>query len=471
MLEFILKQNPILAADGYKCNHWLEIPTTVENTWVVGVPRKASKYSNVIVAVGQTLVTEWFDNARITFDIIDEAEKEITEQGYTFNREGWEIIAREYGGRIPLQIYAVPEGTIVSPQTPIIGWSCFKDKRLAWLPAYYETFIQNVIWKMSTVTTICKTFRDTIQKYIDETGTKDSVDYKMHNFGDRSADGPEAAILAGIAHAIMFDGSDCIQANRYIKRLYNTPKAYLSSIEATEHGSMLANSDSLTKNDLGAARMLVDRLKKIVASGVPFPMISGVIDTYNSRRFVQEFLGEILHDEIVNSGGKLICRPDSADPTIEPGMVGNDIISKFGFTYNSHGYKVLPPFMGVIQGDGIDVNTFENVLKGWIAAGFSLDNFVLGCGNGISHQGSRDDFSFSVKSVANFSNNRWNSLLKDPITDSGKKSLSGLVQVDDDLNVITKTDTITENSQWILWYDIGKVYSQSFDSVRELARK
>lgn len=776
MLESILEMNPILACDGYKCNHWLEIPATDEKTWVVSVPRKASKYSNVIVAAGQTMIAEWFATVRITYDIIDEAEEEITSQGYTFNRAGWEIIASEYDGKIPLQIYGVPEGTIVNPQTPIIGWGALKDDRLAWLPAYYETLIQSVNWKMSTVATICKVFRDTLKKYIDDTGAKCSVDYMMANFGDRSADGPEAAIMAGIAHAMLFNGSDCVQANRYIKRLYNTRKSYLSSIEATEHGSMLANSDSLTKNDLGAARMLVDRLKKIVASGNPNPMISGVIDTYNSRRFVQEYLGEILHDEIVNSGGKLICRPDcydeltqiftnagwiffkelnnthlvaeilddgsyhfvkpnkiisqyysgdmiqlsgangkldllvtpnhrmiimhngnmvvetaenskfyhaknlirsarvsnnstslsnierlqiafqadgsyttsgnkirfsfskqrkidrlidilekcnisykiynlsdnrvefnidipasrfhkdfewvdiehlsydwcvefieelsywdstrrsnsrfkfdttnkkvsdiveiialsagygvltchhiddrkenfsdvytsnilkrnsingqvvnkktisydgmvycvnvnsgrvlvkrnrctvvcgnSGDPTIEPGLVGNDIISKFGFTYNGHGYKVLPPFMGVIQGDGIDVSTFENVLKGWVSAGFSLDNFVLGCGNGISHYGSRDDFGFSVKSVASFHHNRWHPLLKDPITDSGKKSLSGLVQVDDNLNVITKTDTITENSKWVLWSDTGeRKYRQSFDSVMELARK
>jgi nicotinamide phosphoribosyltransferase len=470
MLELILKNNPILTADGYKINHYLEMPEGLGYTYVVVVPRSGSKYSKLIVAMGQTMVAEWFQSVRITHDMINEAEAEVTSQGYQFNRRGWEIIVDEFDGRLPLKIFAVEEGMVVQPQTPIMGL-INTDPRFKWLPAYYETFVQCVVWKMSTVASICKTMRTTISRYIEQTGSKCSVDYMMHFFGDRSADGPEAAIMSGIAHAALFDGSDCVQANRYIKRLYNTRKSYLSSVEATEHGSMLANSDSSIKDDFGAAVMLVERLKKIVASGNPVPKISGVIDTYNSRRFVQEYLGTRLHDDIVNSGGTLICRPDSGNPAIEPGLVGNDIISKFGFTYNSHGLKVLPPFIGVIQGDGIDVYTFESVLKGWIDAGFSLDNFCLGCGKGISHDGGRDDFSFSVKSVANFANGQWNDMLKDPITDSGKKSLTGLVQVDDDMSVIVQSTEIVENSKWKLWFENGqRTYFQSFDSVRENAR-
>lgn len=470
MLELFLPANPILAADGYKANHYAEIPNNIEYAYVVAVPRSVSKYSKILVSMGQVMVARWLAEVRITKEIIDEAEVEITEQNYEFNRTGWEIILNEFGGRLPLKLYGLEEGTIIKPQTPILGL-VNTDKRFAWLPSYYETVIQDLLWSMTTVATICKTYRITLENYIVDTGSNCSVNYMMHNFGDRSAFGSQAAIMAGIAHAALFDGSDCLRANRYIKKIYNTTKPYLSSIEATEHGSMLANSNSITKNDFGAAKMLVDRLKTMVANGKPNPRISGVIDTYDSRRFVQEFLGEQLHDEIINCGGTLVCRPDSGDPTIEPGMVGNDLISKFGFTYNAHGLKVLPEFLGVIQGDGITVETFEAVIKGWINAGFSLDNFYLGCGSGITNYGRRDDFSFSVKTVANYYDGKWHNLLKDPKTDSRKRSLQGLVQVDEDLNVVAY-DEITENSKWVLWSVNGiQTYFQSFDKVRENARQ
>jgi hypothetical protein len=34
---------------------------------------------------------------------------------------------------------------------------------------------------------------------------------------------------------------------------------------------------------------------------------------------------------------------------------------KFCTTENSKGYKVLPPYIRVIQGDGVDINTLQEV--------------------------------------------------------------------------------------------------------------
>jgi nicotinamide phosphoribosyltransferase len=471
MLEHVIKSNFILSADGYKINHYLEMPSDSEYTYVVVVPRKPSKYSDHIVAMGQTLVTAILSNVRIDHAMIDEAEFETAEQGYEFNRRDWEIIVDEFDGKLPLEVYAIDEGLVIKPQTPIMG-IINTDPRFYWLPTYIETFVQSIIWKMSTVASICRTVRTTLQQYIIDTGTSCTVDYMLHNFGDRGADSPESAIIAGMAHAALFNGSDCIQANRYIKKLYNTKTSFLSSIEATEHSVMSSNSNN--KNDFDAAVMAVDRLYQQIESNIATSVLSVVIDTYDSRRFVQDYLGSQLHDRIVNSGGKLVCRPDSGDPTIEPGLVGNDIISKFGFTYNAHGLKVLPNYIGVIQGDGIRIDTFESVIKGWINAGFTLDNFCLGMGSGVTHDGARDDFSFSMKAVALKRGNKWIPLSKDPITDSGKKSLTGLIQcciINNELSTITQSNHIVENDGWKLWFKDGeRMIYQTFESVRDNAR-
>jgi len=486
MLEFIKPFNFILAADAYKATHYKQLQNTrkFEKSYSVVVPRKSNKYSTDIVAMGQTLVASLLESVRIKSWMIDEAELEINEQGYEFNRKDWEIIAYKFHGQLPLSVFGVEEGRVVKPQTPILG-IINTDDRFAWLPAYTETIIQEIIWKMSTVATICRSIRGNLAEYIELTGADiNQLDYMLHNFGDRGADSPdEAPIMAGIAHAALFNGSDCLRVNGYIKRLYHTKKAYTSSIDATEHSVMVANSDSKNKNDFGAAEMAVDQLYDAVtrsSNGIGIPALSVVIDTYNSRRFVKEFLGTILKDRIINSGGKLICRPDSGDITIEPGLVGKDIENTFGVTINEKGYKVLPKYIGVIQGDGNKIDTYKHVLNGWVNAGFSMDNFCIGMGSGITHDGSRDDFSFSMKSIANQYQSKWYSSLKEPNTDITKKSLSGLVRCEERLdgtlevyNCLDRPETnlYTESNGWRLWFSNGySIYKQTFDEVRERAR-
>ena len=47
--------------------------------------------------------------------------------------------------------------------------------------------------------------------------------------------------------------------------------------------------------------------------------------------------------------GPLVVRPDSGDPPTVVVKVLNILGSKFGITKNSKGYKVLPPYIRVIQ--------------------------------------------------------------------------------------------------------------------------
>lgn len=485
MLEFIKPFNFILACDSYKLSHWVELPVGSRTSYVVIVPRKVSKYSNVIVAMGQTFISAFFASVRITMAMIDEAEIEVNEQGYEFNRAGWEYIVKIHNGRLPLAVYGVEEGRVVNPQTPIMG--IFNtDRASAWLPTYVETITQCIVWKMSTVASLCRSVKITIKTFMELTGSDMSMlDYKLHNFGDRGADSPEAAVLAGMAHAALFSGSDCTQANGYIKKLYNTTKAYTSSVEATEHSVMCAHSNAAEKDDWGAALMAIDRLYAVVERskrGIGIPVFSCVIDTYDSRRFVRDYIGTKLKDKVIDSGGVFVFRPDSGDATIEPGMVGKDIEATFGVVLNSKGYKVINPCTSVLQGDGNRVDTYHGVLQGWVDAGFSIDGFLIGMGSGITHDNARDDFSFSMKAVALQIGENWKRLSKDPITDSSKKSLSGLVRCEEDSNgklvvydSLRNAETYkfeTETPGWRQWYRDGyKTYRQTFDDVRVRANE
>ena len=54
--------------------------------------------------------------------------------------------------------------------------------------------------------------------------------------------------------------------------------------------------------------------------------------------------------------------------------------SKFGTITNSKGYKLLPPYLRVIQGDGISYETIGAILEKMKENKWSADNLVFGCG-------------------------------------------------------------------------------------------
>lgn len=448
------------------------------------VARKALPYTDEIVAAGQTLVSHVFATARLEQWMIDEAEIEVTQQGYYFNRAGWEYILRTYGGRIPLTMFGVEEGRVVKPQTPILE-VVNEDVKLAWLVPYFEPVIQSTIWSMSTTATNMRYLYKEIAKYMEKTGSDMSMlEYKVHYFGDRGANSPdETPVMKSMAHAMLFSGSDSARVNRYIKALYNTAKAYTSSVEATEHTTMCLNSDAERKDDFGAMEMVMRRLHAVVArakAGIGIPVLSAVIDTYDDERFVTEYIA-YFKDEIANSGGRLVSRPDSGKPQKKLPEVLDWLEGVFGATPNNLGYKNLPAYSGALYGDGLGVESALEMVKATTEAGWSLDNYLMGMGGGIANDGGRDDLSFSMKTIASFADNRWTRLLKEPKSDLGKKSLSGLVRCREEDGQLVVYDALRENGQYEYfnpgaghrrWLDNGfRDWRQDFDNVRDWARK
>ena len=492
MFDLITPSNFIMSCDGYKVSHKRQMPKKhkTKNLYVVVVPRKPSKYSDKIVACGQSLVAKILANTRITMKMIDQAERLITRQGYLFDRPAWELIVKRHGGRLPLTVVGVEEGRVVDPQTPIIGIFS-TDEDCAWLTTYVESWVQEIIWKMSTVASLCRSVKIKLKEKIILTGADLSqLDSKLINFGDRGADSPtEAPVMAGISHAVFFNASDCIRANMYIEQIYsNSYDTYTKSIHASEHSVMVQNSDVKNKDDFGAALMAMEELEAIVESSKTnsylIPAFSVVIDTYNSRRFVADYFGVRLKDRlqaVAELGGLMVFRPDSGDVTVEPGLVGKDIIDHFGFSINSKGYVDLPNYTAVLQGDGNRIDTYESIIDGWIQAGFSMNNFSLGMGSGITHDNARDDFSFSMKAIAQLTDqdSEWQPLLKDPNTDHSKRSLSGIVncfEYEDTIYVLENnsdfTAAMTDKAGWRTWYKNGyQEFQQTFESVRAFANQ
>lgn len=430
-----LERNIILDADVYKDGHGPMMKYGVKFLESSIVPRKPSPTATHVVATGHQYLNKAYMTQVLTMEMIDEAQVEIEEQGFEFDRERWEYILTEHGGKLPLQIRAVPEGTIVPVGCPVVR-IVNTDPKCAWLVSYIETMYQRGMWFATTVSSIARDLKEFIQETMIRHAGTNFVDFHLHNFGSRGTSSFESDITSGMAHALLFNGSDCMQANRNIKYFYNTTKPYTSSVIATEHSVTSSNSDAAKRDDFAMAEKAIRILEKAVVrfekTGKGVPVVSVVNDTYDAFRFTREFMGTRLKNAIVElgkRGGKLVLRPDSGDATTMPIEIIKILMEKFGYTINSKGMKVLPPYIGVIQGDGINSQSIREIVANLEKENLSIENLVFGMGGKLTHpEGGRDAFSFAMKATAQYSDeDGWEDLFKDPITDISKRSLKGRV--------------------------------------------
>lgn len=177
-----------------------------------------------------------------------------------------------------------------------------------------------------------------------------------------------------------------------------------------------------TKNEIAYIRRMLDFL-------YAYPMVAIVGDAYDIYNFA-ELMGSIK-DEIIEKtqGGKfIILRPDSGDP-VEVNLKCAQILdAHFGSTLNSKGYKVLN-HVKLIQGDGVNYETIDRVLHILEENGYSADNIAFGQGGGLLQMVNRDDFKFAMKCSAVNVGGTWREVFKDPITDPGKTSKKGRLQL------------------------------------------
>lgn len=61
------------------------------------------------------------------------------------NRRDWEYIVNELGGRVPLRVRAVAEGTVV-PVKNVLFTVESTDEKVPWIVNYFETILVQVWW-------------------------------------------------------------------------------------------------------------------------------------------------------------------------------------------------------------------------------------------------------------------------------------------------------------------------------------
>ena len=245
--------------------------------------------------------------------------------------------------------------------------------------------------------------------------------FACHDFGMRGVSSYESSMIGGMAHIVNFMGTDTVSAVVGAKRYYNSEVSAFS-IPASEHSISSAWGP---ENEVGYATNMVDTF------GKDFGLFATVADTYNVYEYVK-ILGTALKDKVIalgESGKTWVVRPDSGDPTVVPIEVIELLMAYFGYTVNDKGYKVLPSYIRVIQGDGVNAQSIETILSNMKAKGICADNIAFGMGGALLGSPQRDDQKFALKASMVKIDGVWRGIKKDPITDPGKKSKTGFLKL------------------------------------------
>lgn len=94
-------------------------------------------------------------------------------------------------------------------------------------------------------------------------------------------------------------------------------------------------------------------------------------------------------------------------------------------TTTSTGHKLLPPYIRMIQGDGVSYESLGLILAAVEKAGWAAENLAFGSGGALLQKINRDTQKCAFKCSEITKGTESTFVYKDPITDKGKQSKKG----------------------------------------------
>ncbi len=412
-----LGENLITLTDSYKLTHWRQYPPGTSKVYSYFESR-GGKFSETLFFGLQYYLQRYLEGSVITEKGIDEAEGiaalHLGDKAL-FNRKGWEHILHEHDGKLPVSIKAVPEGTVVPTHNVLVTIEntcpdCY------WLTNYLETLLVQT-WYPTTVATLSMKMKELIGDYLKHTGTPDAIDFKLHDFGFRGVSSVESAGVGGGAHLVNFRGTDTIAALVMLRDHYGAQMAGFS-IPAAEHSTITSWGKA---HEADAMRNMLEQFGR--------GTVAVVSDSYNIFEACSRIWGKKLRDKVLNMDGMLVIRPDSGHPPEVVVKVLDILGERFGYRVNGKGYKVLNDKVRVIQGDGIDLEMTEKILKAMAENKWSADNIAFGMGGALLQKLDRDTQKFAFKCSSAVVDGRMRNVFKKPVTDPGKNSKAGRLKL------------------------------------------
>jgi len=465
--------NIVMLTDSYKVTHHLQYPPGTTRVYSYFESR-GGLFQEVCFFGLQYFMKKYMVGEVVTQAKIDAADEYFKIHfsnpvwGYNdklFNRAGWEHIVKNLGGKLPVEIKAVPEGTCLPYKNALFTMEN-TDDQCFWLTNYLESLLVQV-WYTTTVCTQSREHKKIVMRFLRDTGSQDVIDkglhmFKLHDFGFRGVSSVESAAMGGAGHLVNWLGTDSMVCLMLLKEYYSEAISGFS-IPASEHSTMTS----------WGREKEVDAMRNMLTQ-YPKGIMACVSDSYDIYKACTDYWGGELKAQVEARDGILVVRPDSGElPKIVLDVL-EKLESKFGHKMTSTGHKLLPDCIRVIQGDGVDIGSMEMILTAMKEAGWGADNLLFGSGGGLLQKLHRDTQKCAFKCSYALIEGKDTDVEKDPITDPGKKSKKGRLSLERDAE--GKWTTVTEGKgdaskdQLKLVFRNGELISdQKFADIRARA--
>lgn len=494
--ELKMLNNPIFYKDFYKVGHIDQYPPGTTMIYSNFTPRKSRmpgvNYSIFfgLQAFIQEILIQKFSDEFFNQDIeaVIYEYKSLMKICLGSHKEYDHIRKLHKLGYLPIEIRALPEGSIVPCGVPALTIHNTLSE-FFWVTNMIETMLSAYLWGMCTSATMAREYRLILDAYADKTSDNpDFVDYQAHDFSFRGMSSVESAMRLGAGHLLYFKGTDTIPAILFANQYYAAHASIGQSVSATEHSCMSA----------GGKDTELDTYKRLINDVYPSGIVSIVSDTWDLWNVVDNYL-PLLKEDILKRDGKVVIRPDSGDPAdILCGRVTAAPVDHFGIpqekmselvgliqrlweifggTINSKGYKELDPHIGAIYGDSITLERCKDICQRLEAKGFASTNIVFGIGSFTYQYNTRDTLGWAMKATYAEINGIGVPITKNPKTDDGtKKSHSGLLKVIKENGIYkviqnaTKAQLLESDNELKIVFNENKIHYKSFSDIQSIAR-
>lgn len=435
------KTSPMLLIDFYKAVHAEMLPKNITKSVSYFTPRmsRVKRWDKVVMFGLQGFIKtylidyfneEFFDKPfeEIIYEYKRIMDASLGKDAYKIDK----IESLHKLGYLPIEIVALPEGTIVPMHVPMFGITN-THKDFAWLPQSLESLISAEMWHPMLAATVGMTYRGIVNHYYDLT-CEDNIPRSkaLGAFDFRGEECLESAVKAGAGWCLSFLNTATVPTIPYLEKNYFcdcTKESVAYGSPSTEHSVMCSNyavdGDEITL------------LRRLLTEIYPNTSFSAVLDSYDYWNIIDNILPQ-LKTEIMNHNGCMLMRGDSGDCVEVVTKTVFKLWEEFGGTVNSKGYKVLDPHVKAIYGDSITVQRCEEIYKILMENGFACSNVALGVGSfsfqcieedGFLKPFTRDTFSSCIKATYCEIDGKPFPIFKNPKDGGFKKSQKGCCRV------------------------------------------
>ena len=317
-----MNMNPFLLTDFYKLTHILQYRPELRELTSYLTPRGSRlKGVDKVVFFGLSayvhsyVVKNFNDNFfnRPWWDSCNEV-KEVLKEGLGYS-DGMifktldNLHALHELGYLPVEINAVPEGSLVPMGVPCLEIKS-TNPQFFWVGQALEASLSAAIWHpMVSATIACEyrkiargAFSATVENGIDERTA-------MCDFSMRGQESNESAVNASVAWLTSMWNSSTVAARKHIQNVYGKCDGNVRGLTSTEHSVMTSHACLDGGNEIPTFKYLFDLYKNV--------SFAAVCDSYDFWNVLTNILPNNFMQEIDERGKRGVfigVRHDSAEP-------------------------------------------------------------------------------------------------------------------------------------------------------------